>query len=133
MRTKTEQNGVADKHVKEIKRKTRRHISVEEKTRIVLGRLRGEGIEGEARVISSIARQAIATKSAKKGAWRRCSGPLTKAGYTSAIFISEPTKTKPLQSGGIYIHPHLTAPPIDWSGKWESTFWLFCATFSVGC
>ncbi len=83
MRTKTEQNGVADKHVKEIKRKTRRHISVEERTRIVLGRLRGEGIEGEARVISSIARQAIATQSAKKGA-----AALFRAAHKSRIYLS---------------------------------------------
>ena len=42
MRTKTGQNGSADKHVKEIKRKTRRQFSAEEKIRIVLDGLRGE-------------------------------------------------------------------------------------------
>ena len=42
MRTKTGPNGSADKHVKEIKRKTRRKISAEEKIRIVLDGLRGE-------------------------------------------------------------------------------------------
>ena len=42
MRTKTGPNGLADKHVKEIKRKTRRQFSAEEKIRIVLDGLRGE-------------------------------------------------------------------------------------------
>lgn len=36
MRTRTGQNGPADKHVKEFKRKTRRKFSAEEKIRIVL-------------------------------------------------------------------------------------------------
>ena len=42
MRTKTGTNGSADKHVKEIKRKTWRQFSAEEKIRIVLDGLRGE-------------------------------------------------------------------------------------------
>ena len=42
MRTKTGPNGSADKHVKEIKRKTRRQFSAEEKIRIILDGLRGE-------------------------------------------------------------------------------------------
>ena len=42
MRTRTGPNGSADKHVKEIKRKTRRQFSSEEKIRIVLDGLRGE-------------------------------------------------------------------------------------------
>jgi transposase len=42
MRTRTGPNGSSDKHVKEIKRKTRRHFSAEEKIRIVLDGLRGE-------------------------------------------------------------------------------------------
>ena len=42
MRTRTGPNGSADKHVKEIKRKTRRKYSAEEKIRIVLDGLRGE-------------------------------------------------------------------------------------------
>jgi len=42
MRTKTGPNGSADKHVKEIKRKTWRQFSAEEKIRIVLDGLRGE-------------------------------------------------------------------------------------------
>lgn len=42
MRTRTGSNGSADKHVKEIKRKTRRKFSAEEKIRIVLDGLRGE-------------------------------------------------------------------------------------------
>ena len=42
MRTRTGPNGSADKHVKEIKRKTRRKFSAEEKIRIVLDGLRGE-------------------------------------------------------------------------------------------
>ena len=42
MRTKTGLNGSADKHVKEIKRKTRRQFSAQEKIRIVLDGLRGE-------------------------------------------------------------------------------------------
>jgi len=43
MRTRTGPNGSADKHVKEIKCKTRRKFSAEEKIRIVLDGLRGEG------------------------------------------------------------------------------------------
>lgn len=42
MRTRTGPNRSADKHVKEIKRKTRRKFSAEEKIRIVLDGLRGE-------------------------------------------------------------------------------------------
>ena len=42
MRSRTGPNGSADKHVKEIKRKTRRKFSAEEKIRIVLDGLRGE-------------------------------------------------------------------------------------------
>lgn len=42
MRAKTGPNGSADKHVKEIKRKTRRQFSAEVKIRIVLVGLRGE-------------------------------------------------------------------------------------------
>ena len=42
MRTRTGPNGSADKHVSEIKRKTRRQFSAEEKIRIVLDELRGE-------------------------------------------------------------------------------------------
>lgn len=42
MRTRTGPNGPADRHVKEIKRKTRRKFSAEEKIRIVLNGLRGE-------------------------------------------------------------------------------------------
>ncbi len=42
MRTRTGPNGPADRHVKEIKRKTRRKFSAEEKIRIVLDGLRGE-------------------------------------------------------------------------------------------
>ena len=42
MRSRTGPNGSADKHVKEIKRKTRRKHSAEEKIRIVLDGLRGE-------------------------------------------------------------------------------------------
>ncbi|MBK8841014.1 MAG: IS3 family transposase [Hyphomonadaceae bacterium] len=42
MRQKTGPNGSADRHVKEIKRQTRRRFSAEEKIRIVLDGLRGE-------------------------------------------------------------------------------------------
>ena len=42
MRPRTGPNGSADKHVKEIKRKTRRQFAAEEKIRIVLDGLRGE-------------------------------------------------------------------------------------------
>ena len=42
MRQKHGSNGSAEKHVKEIKRKTRRKYSAEEKIRIVLEGLRGE-------------------------------------------------------------------------------------------
>ena len=42
MRSRTGPNGSADKHVREIKRKTRRKFSAEEKIRIVLDGLRGE-------------------------------------------------------------------------------------------
>ena len=42
MRSRTGPNGSADRHVKEIKRKTRRKFSAEEKIRIALDGLRGE-------------------------------------------------------------------------------------------
>ena len=42
MRRKTGSNGSADRHKKEIKRKTRKHYSAEEKIRVVLAGLRGE-------------------------------------------------------------------------------------------
>jgi len=42
MRQKAGPNGSADRHVKEIKRQTRRRFSAEEKIRIVLDGLRGE-------------------------------------------------------------------------------------------
>ena len=42
MRTKTVPNGSAEKHVKDIRRKTRRRYSAEEKIRVVLDGLRGE-------------------------------------------------------------------------------------------
>ena len=42
MRQKSGSNGSAEKHVKEIKRRTRRKYSAEEKIRIVLEGLRGE-------------------------------------------------------------------------------------------
>lgn len=42
MRTKTGSNGSAEKHVKDIRRKTRRRYSAEEKIRVVLDGLRGE-------------------------------------------------------------------------------------------
>ena len=42
MRQRTGPNGSADRHVKEIKRQTRRKFSAEEKIRIVLDGLRGE-------------------------------------------------------------------------------------------
>jgi len=42
MDTRTGPNGSADKHVKDIRRKTRRRFSSEEKIRIVLDGLRGE-------------------------------------------------------------------------------------------
>ena len=42
LRSRTGPNGSADRHVKEIKRKTRRKFSAEEKIRIVLDGLRGE-------------------------------------------------------------------------------------------
>ena len=42
MRKKTGPNGSADRHAKDIKRKTRRKFSAEEKIRIVLDGLRGE-------------------------------------------------------------------------------------------
>lgn len=42
------------------------------------------------------------------GSRRRCIGPLKEAGYTSAIVTAEPDPTRPLQSGGVHIHPHRT-------------------------
>jgi hypothetical protein len=41
-----------------------------------------------------------------RGSRRRCVGPLNEAGYTSAIVIADPDPTRPLQSGGVHIHPH---------------------------
>jgi transposase len=45
-----------------------------------------------------------------RGSRRRCIGPLREAGYTSAIVITEPDPTRPLQSGGVHIRPQMTAP-----------------------
>ena len=42
-----------------------------------------------------------------RGSRRRCIGPLREAGYTSAIVTVEPKPTRPLQSGGVHIHPHM--------------------------
>jgi transposase len=42
MRQKPKAEGTAERHVKEIKRQTRRKVSAEEKIRIVLEGLRGE-------------------------------------------------------------------------------------------
>ncbi len=47
MITKTEYEGAAERQVKEIKRKTRREFSAEEKIRIVLDGLRGESAISE--------------------------------------------------------------------------------------
>ncbi len=55
MRTKTGPNGSADRHVKEIKRKTRRKFSAEEKIRIVLDGLRGESSISELCRVEGIA------------------------------------------------------------------------------
>lgn len=41
---------------------------------------------------------------------RRCIGPLREAGYTSAIVITKPDPTRPLQSGGVHIRPQMAAP-----------------------
>ncbi len=48
-----------------------------------------------------------------RGSRRRCIGPLTEAGYTSAIVFPEPDRTRSLQSGGVHIRPHMTAPTQD--------------------
>lgn len=55
MGTKTGPNGSADKHVKEIKRKTRRQFSPDEKIWIVLDGLRGESSISELRRREGIA------------------------------------------------------------------------------
>ncbi|WP_291732404.1 hypothetical protein, partial [Leisingera sp. F5] len=48
-----------------------------------------------------------------RGSRRRNAGPLKEAGYTSAIVISRPEPARPLQSGGVHIHPH----KIFWQGS----------------
>ena len=55
MRTRTGPNGSADRHVKEIKRKTRRKFSAEEKIRIVL-----DGLRGESSILELCRREGIA-------------------------------------------------------------------------
>ena len=45
-----------------------------------------------------------------RGSRRRYFGPPQEAGYTSAIVIADPYPKRMLQSGGVHIRPHRTAP-----------------------
>ena len=48
-----------------------------------------------------------------RGSQRRCIGQLEEAGYTSAIVITEPDPNRPLQSGGVHIHPQKPFAPLN--------------------
>lgn len=70
MRTRTGPNGSADTHVKEIKRKTRRKFSAEEKIRIVL-----DGLHGESSISELCRREGIA-----ESLYYNCSKEFLEAG-----------------------------------------------------
>jgi len=42
-----------------------------------------------------------------RGSRQRNIGPPQEAGYTSAIATSKPEPNRPLQLGGVHIHPHM--------------------------
>ncbi|MEP6021339.1 MAG: hypothetical protein ABJ251_22940 [Paracoccaceae bacterium] len=57
-----------------------------------------------------------------RGSRLRYTGPPKEAGYTSAIATSKPEPNRPLQLGGVHIHPHMVSTTRDgdtqhWVGK----------------
>ena len=87
MRQKHGSNGSADKHVKEIKRKTRRKYSAEEKIRIVL-----EGLRGEYSIAELCRREGIAqglyytwSKDFMEAGKKRLSGDTARQATTSEV------------------------------------------------
>jgi len=46
-----------------------------------------------------------------RGSRQRNIGPPQEAGYTSAIATSKPEPNRPLQLGGVHIHPHMPLGP----------------------
>ena len=89
MRHKHGPNGSAEKHVKEIKRKTRRKYSAEEKIRIVL-----EGLRGEYSIAELCRREGIAqglyytwSKEFMEAGKRRLSGDTARQATTSDCLL----------------------------------------------
>ena len=87
MRQKHGPNGSAEKHVKEIKRKTRRKYSAEEKIRIVL-----EGLRGEYSIAELCRREGIAqglyytwSKDFMEAGKKRLSGDTARQATTSEV------------------------------------------------
>ena len=87
MRQKHGPNGSAEKHVKEIKRKTRRKYSAEEKIRIVL-----EGLRGEYSIAQLCRREGIAqglyytwSKDFMEAGKKRLSGDTARQATTSEV------------------------------------------------
>jgi len=87
MRQKHGPNGSAEKHVKEIKRKTRRQYSAEEKIRIVL-----EGLRGEYSIAELCRREGIAqglyytwSKEFMEAGKKRLSGDTARQATTSEV------------------------------------------------
>ena len=87
MRQKSGPNGSAERHVKEIKRKTRRKYSAEEKIRIVL-----EGLRGEYSIAELCRREGIAqglyytwSKEFMEAGKKRLSGDTARQATTSEV------------------------------------------------
>jgi transposase len=87
MRQKHGSSGSAEKHVKEIKRKTRRQYSAEEKIRIVL-----EGLRGEYSIAELCRREGIAqglyytwSKEFMEAGKKRLSGDTARQATTSEV------------------------------------------------
>lgn len=100
MRTKTGPNGSADKHVKEIKRKTRRQFSAEEKIRIVLDGLRGESSISSF-VVSLPGNRNIVSMRGAKGSPRACItiGPKTSWKLERSGWLAiQPVRRRPAKS-----------------------------------
>ena len=87
MRTRTGPNGSADKHVKEIKCKTRRKFSAEEKIRIF-----ADGLRGEDSIAELCGRERISqgvyykwTKDFMEAGKRRLAGDTARAANTDEV------------------------------------------------
>ena len=68
-----------------------------------LGAMRGKQAE-----IHPLPGRRLRSNLPKGGSRLRYIGPPLEAGYTSAIATSKPEPNRPLQSGGVHIHPHRT-------------------------